>query len=151
MLEPPIQDLRFAVRSARRHPVPAAAAVACLALGIGANASLFGAVDFFLLRPLPVREPDRLVRVLQLALGRGAVRAGTQPSEQPEGRWSGSRSHPRAPWKVGRSARGAQTSWARASVVPRKPGAATPTISNGTPPRRTVLPTAEGSLAKRRC
>lgn len=54
-------DLRFAVRSLLRQPVFAFTAVATLALGIGANASVFTIVDGFLLTPLPYEEPEELV------------------------------------------------------------------------------------------
>ena len=56
-----MQDWRFAWRSLRSTPVVTAAAVLSLALGIGANTAMFSLVDSLLLRPLPVREPDRLV------------------------------------------------------------------------------------------
>lgn len=57
-----IQDLRFAFRTLRRRPGFATAAILTLALGIGANTTVFGLVDSVLLRPPEgVREPDRLV------------------------------------------------------------------------------------------
>lgn len=57
------QDLRFAWRQLRRHPLFAATAVSMLALGLCANVAIFGFVDAALIRPLPYADQDRLVGV----------------------------------------------------------------------------------------
>ncbi|MDQ6830323.1 MAG: ABC transporter permease [Gemmatimonadota bacterium] len=46
-----LADVRYALRGLRRTPAFAAAAIACLAIGIGANATMFGVVDALLFRP----------------------------------------------------------------------------------------------------
>jgi putative ABC transport system permease protein len=56
-------DIRFGVRSLVRRPLFAATAVATLALGIGANASVFTVVEGIMFRPLPYEEPDELVYI----------------------------------------------------------------------------------------
>src|SRR5262249_20691418 len=57
------QDLRYGCRALGREPVFTAAAVVTLALGIGANAAIFGLIDSVLFRPFPVRDPGRLAAV----------------------------------------------------------------------------------------
>jgi len=63
MLSPLVQDLRYGIRSLVRSPGFTAVAVAVLSLGIGVNATVFSLANAFFLRPLPVSDPERVVRV----------------------------------------------------------------------------------------
>jgi putative ABC transport system permease protein len=61
------QDVGYAFRTLRRAPGFTAVSVVVLAVGIGANAAMFGLVDAALLRPLPFASPERLVMVSEAA------------------------------------------------------------------------------------
>ena len=67
------QDIRFAIRNFRKTPGFTAVALASLALGIGANAAIFGLIDQVVLRPLPVRSPQELVAFERTGLTWGRV------------------------------------------------------------------------------
>src|SRR5207237_1755156 len=55
-----VQDLRFGFRMLRKSPGFTVLAALCLALGTGVNTSVFALLDFTMLRPLPVPEPNRM-------------------------------------------------------------------------------------------
>jgi putative ABC transport system permease protein len=59
------RDVQYAVRTFARNPGFAVVAVLTLALGIGANTAIFSAVNAILLRPLPYKDADRLVSIVE--------------------------------------------------------------------------------------
>jgi putative ABC transport system permease protein len=71
LVETTVQDVRYAFRSLRRAPSFALVSIATLALGIGAAATVWSVVHAVLLRPLPYRAPERLVRVTETNPAKG--------------------------------------------------------------------------------
>jgi putative ABC transport system permease protein len=73
-------DLRLALRALRRNPGLALTIVVTLAIGIGANTSIYSAVDAVIRRPLPFRNPDRLVAIGEDNRDRGWVMQTAAPA-----------------------------------------------------------------------
>ena len=65
------QDIRYGFRSLYKNPGFSAVAVLTIGLGLGANTAIFSVLDTVLLRPLPFREPERLVSLWESRLDRG--------------------------------------------------------------------------------
>ena len=61
-----LQDIRYAVRKLSRTPGFTTIAAFTLALAIGATTAIFSVIDGVLLKPLPFRDPERVVRVTNL-------------------------------------------------------------------------------------
>jgi predicted permease len=62
-----LNDLRYALRSLRQNPGFAFTAIVSIALAIGANAAIFSLGDAVLMRPLPVRDPTRVVSLRSIS------------------------------------------------------------------------------------
>src|ERR1700692_1525635 len=76
------RDLNFSLRMFVRNPFYALVAVIAIALGIGANTAIFSVVNAVLLRPLPFKNPERLVEIKAQNLSRESeASSGGSPAD----------------------------------------------------------------------
>jgi len=80
-METLVQDIRYGCRLLMRNPGFSAIAVLTLAIGIGASTAIFSVVDTVLLRPLPYRQPDKLVVVTESLPGMSTDEIGVSAAE----------------------------------------------------------------------
>jgi putative ABC transport system permease protein len=76
-----LHDLRYAIRLLARQRVFTLLALSTLALGIGANSAIFAVVNAVLLRPLPFRDPSRLVLIEDLLKSLSPTAIEVTPSD----------------------------------------------------------------------
>lgn len=74
------RDIAFATRALIAQPVFTIAAVLTLGLGIGVNAAIFSAVNTYLIKPLPVRDPERIAAVVATVQGDALISQLSYPN-----------------------------------------------------------------------
>ena len=100
-----MNDLRYALRSLRKHPTFSSVAILTIALGIGSVTALFSVVDAVLLQDLPYEAPEELVQVWSTNAERGEERGFMSPPTSPTSRrgtapWSTLQPSPRPSWAL---------------------------------------------------
>src|SRR4029453_8428125 len=73
------RDIRFSLRSMRRTPVVTFAVIATLAIGIGADTTIFSIVNGVLIKPLPYPDSDRLITMSHTAPGVNVADVASAP------------------------------------------------------------------------
>jgi len=81
MMEALLGDVRYGIRSLLKRPGFTSIALITLALGIGANTTIFSVVNSVLLRPLPYQQPERLVQINDSLPSAGYPQAGLTQME----------------------------------------------------------------------
>ncbi len=61
-----VYDFRYALRSLSKNTKFAAVTILSLSLGIAGNTAIFTVINALLIKPLPLREPEKLVRITEL-------------------------------------------------------------------------------------
>ena len=99
-MESLIQDIRYSLRNLARTPGFVVVTLLTLALGIGANLAIFTVVNAVLLRPLPIKEPERVVRLFDDLNGAGARNVGMSVPEMQDLEKSGVFTRVSAIWPI---------------------------------------------------
>ena len=79
VMEGLMQDLRYAFRSMRKAPGFAIVVVLTLALGVGANTTIFSLINEVMLRPLPITDESRVVRLYTSDFSSGVFGTSSYP------------------------------------------------------------------------